>query len=222
MQAYNKSFKYWKTQEVEEVFGIAPAKDKSKMEDWENATFEHTEAEQKELISLQNHLIAKVKYWNEAALKFYFLGPLIRMVQYDTERYNSFLEQKLKIKINEEIEISGNIDFLVATGKQIPKTPFFTLHEYKPEPNISTDPQGQLLIAMLAAQRENKQLGIEYPLYGVYVTGRLWFFLILAGNQYVESLAYDATQADLFQIFSMLKKAKVYIEQQLNETENKS
>ncbi|MEM0993170.1 MAG: hypothetical protein AAGI49_09045, partial [Bacteroidota bacterium] len=202
MQAYNKSFKYWKTQEVEEVFGIAPAKDKSKMEDWENATFEHTEAEQKELISLQNHLIAKVKYWNEAALKFYFLGPLIRMVQYDTERYNSFLEQKLKIKINEEIEISGNIDFLVATGKQIPKTPFFTLHEYKPEPNISTDPQGQLLIAMLAAQRENKQLGIEYPLYGVYVTGRLWFFLILAGNQYVESLAYDATQADLFQIFS--------------------
>ncbi|MEM0994017.1 MAG: hypothetical protein AAGI49_13345, partial [Bacteroidota bacterium] len=212
----------WKTQEVEEVFGIAPAKDKSKMEDWENATFEHTEAEQKELISLQNHLIAKVKYWNEAALKFYFLGPLIRMVQYDTEKYNSFLEQKLKIKINEEIEISGNIDFLVATGKQIPKTPFFALHEYKPEPNISTDPQGQLLIAMLAAQRENKQLGIEYPLYGVYVTGRLWFFLILAGNQYVESLAYDATQADLFQIFSMLKKAKVYIEQQLNETENKS
>lgn len=140
------------------------------------------------------------------------------MVKYDTERYNSFLEQNLKLKVNDEIEISGNIDFLVATGKQIPKTPFFTLHEYKPEPNISTDPQGQLLVAMIAAQQANRAAGIEeHPLYGVYVTGRFWFFVILDGNEYMESLAYDATQEDLFQIFAMLKKAKSYIEEQLDE-----
>ncbi|MEM8524374.1 MAG: hypothetical protein AAGG68_07010 [Bacteroidota bacterium] len=217
MQEYNKSFKYWKTQEVEEVFGIAPAKNKTRMEDWENVPQEYSEEERKELMSLQEHLIAKVKYWNEAALKFYFLGPLIRMVQYDTDRYNSFLEQNLKLKVSEEIEISGNIDFLVATGKQIPKTPFFTLHEYKPEPNISTDPQGQLLVAMIAAQQANKAIDIEQPLYGVYVTGRFWFFVVLDGNEYMESLAYDATQQDIFQIFSMLKKAKFYIEAQLDE-----
>ena len=115
---------------MEDFFGIAPAKDKTRMEDWENVSKDCSEEEHQELLSLQEHLIAKVKYWNEAALKFYFLGPLIRMVKYDTDRYNSFLEQNLKLKINDALDISGNFAFLVATGKQIRKTPFFTLHEY--------------------------------------------------------------------------------------------
>ena len=70
---------------------------------------------------------------------------------------------------------------------------------------------------MIAAQQANKAVGIQNPLYGVYVTGRFWFFVILDGNKYMESLAYDATQEDIFQIFAMLKKAKYYIEEQLDE-----
>lgn len=211
MEEYNKSFKYWKTQEVEDVFGIQPAKDKTQMEQWESADCAISKREKETIITLQNHLISKVKYWNEAALKFYFLGPFISMIQYDTDRYNSFLEHTLKVKINDAITISGNVDFLVATGKQIPKIPFLTLHEYKPEPNISTDPQGQLLISMVAAQKANAKKGLHYPLYGVYVTGRFWFFVILNGGQYIESLAYDATQKDIFKIFCMLQKAKEFI-----------
>ena len=217
MDAYNKSFKYWKTQEVEDVFGIQPAKDKSRMLAWEQANFSISEEEQRYLRRLQEHLIAKVKYWNEAALKFYFLGPFIAMINYDTDEYSSFLEQNLTLELDTNITISGNVDFLVATGKQIPKIPLFTLHEYKPEPNVSSDPQGQLLISMVAAQKANAKVGIVYPLYGVYVTGRFWFFIILDGNEYTESLAYDSTQEDLFKIFSMLKQTKYYISDELKK-----
>lgn len=212
MEEYNKPFKYWKTQEVEDVFGIEPGKDNTRLDEWLKADCPVSDEEKKELQSLQAHLTAKVKYWNEAAIKFYFIGPLMRLVQYDTSRYNSFLEHVMSLKLKDGLKVSGKIDFLVATGKQIPKIPFFTLHEYKPEPNTSPDPQGQLLMAMVAAQKYNQSKDIDLPLYGVYVIGRFWFFVILEGNQYLESLAYDATQTDIYDIFCILKKVKTNID----------
>jgi hypothetical protein len=213
----NESFKYWLTQEVEEVFGIAPSQDTRLLEDWLAADCELTEREREELNALKNELIQKVKYWNEAALKFFFLAPFMRLVDYNTDQYNGFLEQSLQTKLNNEVIAAGNVDFLVATGKQIPKVPFLTLHEYKPEPNTSTDPQGQLLMAMVAAQQQNEAYDIDLPLFGVYVIGRLWFFVVLKGKEYVESLAFDATQDDIFNIFCMLRKVKTYIESELKE-----
>lgn len=215
MEEYNKSFKHWKTQEVEEVFGIEPAKDNSRLENWLKATCPISEEEKRQLEVLQKRLLSRVSYWNEAAIQFYFIGPLIGMVDYDRGRYNSFLEQKVSLKINKNLTIIGNVDFLVATGKQIPRLPFFTLHEYKPEPNVSADPRGQLLISMIAAQKQNQAKDINAPLYGVYTMGRFWFFVLLEGKTYSESLAYDATQEELFDIFCILKKVKEYIDIQV-------
>jgi hypothetical protein len=75
----------------------------------------------------------------------------MNLAGYDTDKYNSFLEHTLSIKVNEDITVSGSLDFLVATGKQIPRAPLFALHEYKPEPNMSIDPMKKLLIAMVTA-----------------------------------------------------------------------
>ncbi len=215
MEEYNKSFKFWKTQEVEEVFGIAPTSNKTRLNNWLTAKCIVTEEEKKRLLELQAHLLEKVEFWNEAAIKFFFIGPMISLLQYDNLHYNAFLEQNLSVAINDKITISGNVDFMLATGKQIPKVPFFALHEYKPEPTASNDPQGQLLVAMLAAQRKNKAKEIDIPLYGVYVIGRLWFFLVLEGNHYSKSLAYDATQEDLMDIYCILKKVKDYVDKEL-------
>lgn len=217
MEQYKKSFKYWKTQEVEKVFGVKRAKDKTPLIEWENADCSISEREREEIISLQTDLIEKVEYWNEATLKFFFLGPFIRLIRYETEKYSSFLEHTLKLKITEDIVISGNVDFLVATGYQIPEVPFFTLHEYKPEPNVTSDPMGQLLISMVAAQKANEKEGINYPLYGIYVTGRFWFFVVLNQNEYMKSLAYDSTKDDIFKIFCMLRKVKEYIDKEAAE-----
>lgn len=216
MEEYNKSFKYWKTQEVEEAFGVLPAEDTQILDNWLQANGAITEAENEQLTFLKNRLISKVSYWNEAAIKFYFLGPLMNLVNYDVGEYNSFLEQSMSAKINETITVSGNLDFLVATGKQIPRTPLFALHEYKPEPHSSNDPMGQLLIGMIAAQQANKAKGFTYPLYGTYTVGRLWFFITLEGQYYTKSLAYDATQSDLLQIFRILRKVKDYLAAELH------
>ncbi|MEM1121952.1 MAG: hypothetical protein AAGJ18_15985 [Bacteroidota bacterium] len=217
MEEYKKSFKYWKTQEVEEVFGIRPAKNKGLMKVWECVDCAISKKEKESIISLQTDLIAKVKYWNEVTLKFYFLGPFLRLIRYDNEKYNSFFEQNLRITTEEGIAISGTADFLVATGKQIPRVLFSIIHSYKPEPEIRADPQGQLLMNMVAAQKMNAKRGLYYPLYGAYVVQQSWFFTILDGNEYIESLAYDATQKDIFKIFCMLRQAKYYIDQEVDK-----
>lgn len=216
MSKYNKSFKYWKTQEVEKVFGVKRAKDKTQLLAWESADYDISEHEKAELLYLQKDLIDQVEYWNEAALKFFFLAPLFRIVRYKSDIYSSFLEQRLELQLEETVTIGGKIDFLVALGYQLAEVPFFTLHEYKPEPEFTGDPNGQLLIAMIAAQKANRAKGFDHPLYGVYVTGRFWFFVILDGDKYVKSLAYDATKSDLFSIYKMLQHVKVYIDKEVS------
>lgn len=206
-----QSFKYWKTQEVEDIFGIAPAEDDAELQAWLNTSCEISAVEKQRLAELQQELREKAAYWNEATLKFFFLAPLISMVGFNTKKYNGFAEAKLELKYNKQT-IQGYVDFMVATGKQIPKAPFFTLHEYKPEPNVSTDPRGQLLIAMLAAQESNRKKDADIPLYGVYVIGRFFFFLYFHQNRYAVSLAYDATQQDIEQIYRILKQVKLYID----------
>ena len=76
-------------------------------------------------------------------------------------------------------------------------------------------------MGMIAAQKANEAKNLNYPLYGVYVIGRLWFFVILDKKRYIKSRAYDATQDDIFKIFCMLRKAKEYINKEVEELEKK-
>ena len=63
---------------------------------------------------------------------------------------------------------------------------------------------------MVVAQKHNT---LQIPIYGAYVIGRLWFFVILYEKEYAVSLAYDATKNnDLDNIFSILTDVKVRIE----------
>ena len=108
----------------------------------------------------------------------------------------------------------GRIEILVSVGKQKPRQPFFFIHEYKPlRPSSNNDPEGQLLSAMLTTQTLN---AATYPLYGVYVQGKYWNFMILNGKEYAISSSFDATKAsDLNRVVSILKRCKGYIEKQL-------
>ena len=91
---------------------------------------------------------------------------------------------------------------------RVPEQPYFFLHEHKKEADSSGDPLGQLLISMLAAQLLNQK---EHPLYGSYIIGRLWFFVLLHQDEYAVSLAYDATQK-IDDIFRVLIKTKANID----------
>jgi hypothetical protein len=103
------------------------------------------------------------------------------------------------------VEVGGKVDYMVATGKMNPKEPFFFLHEYKRSRGRDNDPLGQLLVAMLAARELN---AITEPMFGCYVVGRDWFFVVIDGDAYSTSDAYLATRDDIFLIVGFFQAMK--------------
>ena len=94
--------------------------------------------------------------------------------------------------------------------------PYFFIHEYKQETKKgSSDPKGQLLSELLVAQAKND---IKNPVYGCYVVGRSWFFVILHNKEYAVSRAYDASQADIYTIIAILRKVKEYVQKMEDES----
>jgi hypothetical protein len=49
------------------------------------------------------------------------------------------------------------------------------------------------------------------------VQGRNWFFVVVDGQEYAESLAYDATKDEVFGMLRLLKEAKAIIEHLLKQ-----
>ncbi|MBK9463073.1 MAG: hypothetical protein IPN94_27580 [Sphingobacteriales bacterium] len=83
-------------------------------------------------------MLNKVDNWNEEELKVKFIVPLLDLLIVDKPPlYKSFLDRNVGIEIG-DIKLSGRIDWLLATGKKRPDTPFFMLHEYKPSASKTT------------------------------------------------------------------------------------
>jgi hypothetical protein len=116
--------------------------DNQKLQDWLTVEQTISADEAKKLKQLSKKLLYHVHDWNEEELKIYFLALILDL-----------------------------IEFLVASGTQSPKEPFFFIHEYKKQLDTSNDPLGQLLAAMVAAQKLNlfipsTQMGRCLGLYG--------------------------------------------------------
>lgn len=218
MKTIVKSFEKWKTQEVEETFGIKQTDNLQGLDALLQADFEISLQEQTQMESLRAFLSKFINFWNEEDLKIFFIAPIINMVNfYKPDAYRAFnepfFEAELQTVQQKTIVLKGYVEFLIATGAQIPKKPFFFLNEYKPQFGATNDPQGQLLVAMLAAQAKNQE---DKTLYGLYVVGRMWFFVGLYEKRYAISRAFDATQVkDLDAIVKMLKFVKADIEARL-------
>lgn len=67
---------------------------------------------------------------------------------------------------------------------------------------------------MLVAQTLNTA---PHPIYGCYVLGRNWFFVVLTGTDYAISDDFVATQSDLLSIFQALRFIRRQIETWLTE-----
>jgi hypothetical protein len=216
-----KPFERWKYEEVELTFGTERVKSIPALAHWLEADEPADDYETKTLNRYYDQLVRKVEAWNEDELKFFFLSNIITLVDFSKPKvYSSFTQRTVATKRpdiqGKDVDLRGRIEFFVALGEQIPRHPFFFLHEYKPlNKTTPSDPLGQLLIAMLATQTLNQ---IEHPLYGTYVRGSSWQFVVLENNQYAVSKSFDALEEDeLFKIFSILKRCKSYIENWLEK-----
>lgn len=202
----------WTTQNLEDTFQLNRKLHCAILEDWLAMPFQVEEEVERQLEVLRIELMYNAETWNEAELKWFFISNLVNLVNFKTKNYNLFLERQIEATIN-KITLKGFVDAMVAQGRYEPKTPYFCFHEYKKEKGSSDDPRGQLLSAMLVAQQLNNN---SQPVYGAYVIGRNWFFVILDGNDYCVSNNYSATHKDeLKSIFGILSNLKVIIQKQL-------
>ena len=198
----NKEFKTWTYEEVNDTLGFSRYNQHQLFDYFDTLKIDKTDSRYAVIENYRYQLRECVESWNEDELKFMFISPFVKLVDFFSTKYKVFTQRKMSVSYDNGTKTtSGNVEFMIAKGIQTPKKPFFFLHEYKPEKRRDNDPLGQLLIGMVAAQVQNAD---GETLYGCYVSGRNWFFVILEGKEYAVSNAYNASDNDIFQIFAIL------------------
>jgi hypothetical protein len=207
MEASRTTFSDWTLQRLEDEFGLRLDSGHADLLEWTNVDLaELSGPERDALEKMRKRLADHAPGWNEEELKMYFLGPLITLVDFDSQEFNFFAGRWLGSHVNHH-ELCGIVDGIVARGHWEPVHPYFCLTEYKPEKGRDRDPGGQTVSAMLAARELNND---GRTMYGSYILGRFWFFLTLDGQRpsYGMSKAYDASSEDIEQIFLILRRVK--------------
>ena len=205
------SFKDWTLDSLDKAFGLGQiwATDCTVLQHWIQLSQNQSisDFERQTLLNLQRPLIWAGKAWNEFELENKFISPVFMTVEFDDTKIGYFLERTIHEKIG-EYELSGVVDGMIATGSRSPHIPFFCMHEYKRSVDNEGNPDAQALAAMLVAREKN---GNEKPIYGLYVVGLIWNFMVLNGNEYCVSKDYKSDDEEVFAIFQMLKALKQII-----------
>ena len=183
------------------------------MDKWLQAKGELSDEDRATLEKLRVDLFKRVEYWNEETLKMRFIAFLLDLANYNTDRFQTFFDAELTAEV-EAHTLKIKADFVVATAvADLITAPYFCFHEYKLERKQSDDPVAQVLLAMLIGQTKNPK---PHPIYGCYVMGRSWFFMVLDGKDFIVSNAFNATETDdLQRILLILREFKVILTEQL-------
>jgi hypothetical protein len=151
--------------------------------------------------AIMNH---KIEDWNETELSEYFIGPLISLVDFNTDYFSAFSDRTLETEID-DYKLTGKPDMMVATGEDIPKKPYFCFQEYKKQIEPEGNPTYQALGEMMVAAKLNVQ---DHPIYGVSVIGKMWHFIILYNNEFCVSKSFVADDEEIYEIFKILRALK--------------
>jgi hypothetical protein len=206
-----KRHKSYTESELQDIFGLKRALDLSqKLLDWLNAP-SYKPKNEDVLDMLHLELREKVDYWNEDELELFFIGPLLKFfVDYRSNYFLVYSERTIAANI-EGYSLSVQADLMLAKGVgEVLKIPYFCFHEYKRTKKNPSDPIAQVLEAMLIAQEMNKN---GKPVYGAYVIGKDWYFMVMEGKEYCISESYSATnKQELLQIIAILREFRVILE----------
>lgn len=224
------NFRDWTLDSLDKTFGMRQVLEKEcpSIQKWKEQALQETisDINQSVLVNLQEPFQWGGKAWNEFELENKFISPLIMLVRFDDRKIGYFLERKLEGIVN-DYTLSGIVDGMIATGFRNPDIPFFCMHEYAPTSPMGTDsisphwgdargasgfPDAQALVAMMVAREINEN---KKPIYGMYIVGFIWNFMLLEGNEYCISKSYNAEDEEVFEIFKMLKALKHIIKTEL-------
>jgi hypothetical protein len=200
-----KSFKDCNLKFLEKTFGIEQVDTLPDLDSWLAMPNEPSAFEEESLLHLRKVLTFNIHDWNEYELDSHFIGPIFTLVDFSTKKFNHYSQRFLQGQVG-DYQLSGKPDGIVSAGRREPETPFFAFQEYKKELDPNGDPAGQALAAMLVGQSLNDD--VSKPIYGCYVNGRDWYFMVLIGKEYSISQDFSATTNDIFKIFATLKALK--------------
>ena len=204
MTTYEKPFRECTLQYLDETFQLEEVQMLPTLAEWLVMPADLSDLERQQLVHLKNVLDFNVHDWNEHELDSRFIGPMFTLVDYSSTKYNHFAQRDLE-GVVEGIRLFGKPDGVIASGRREPKKPFFTFQEYKKHLDPNGDPAGQALAAMLVGQSLDEQ---PKALYGCYVIGNAWWFMVLEGKSYAISQDYSAITDEIFDICRILKALK--------------
>ena len=202
-------FSDWTKEELEDAFGLTRIFHYALFTSWfaRASVIELTPFERELVTNLRQVVIENIDAWNEIELAEYFIGPILAGVNFNTPTFKIFSERPLSGVVG-DYELYGEPDAMIAKGIYSPKIPYFCFHEYKKENEPKGDPAAQALSAMLAAQTLNPH---EHTIYGLYVVGKMWYFMLLRGQTYSISVGHNALKDEIFDIFKLLKALKAML-----------
>ncbi len=197
------SFRNANLSKLKKIVNIEQTYDKCKFDAWFNYKYKLSNEENNFLESLLNKNRFSLLHYNEIKLTVKFIGRILNKVDFDTKEFSDWYGYKIKSKLNNYI-LSGEPDFIVATGIEIPEKPYFFLQEYKRSLNPSGNPEFQLIAGMLASMNINKTKIIR----GAYIIGRYWNFIIL---EKLKNGDYEYFVSDGFDCLKLRDLKKIYI-----------
>ncbi len=159
----------------------------------------------KNLIQKHKTLIG---FYMEEDLKAKFIIPILNLVDFMVLPVRDWYDGGLSGVLNGK-KFKGFADFMVATGIDQAKKPYFFIQEFKPSVP-DKDPKIQLLAELLVAIEKNKTNIMR----GAYIIGQSWNFMLAkktGENQYefTISKSFDSLDLeDLKQIYIILQAVK--------------
>jgi hypothetical protein len=207
-----ESFYKFRGDIVINTFGVKRLQRCDSLNQWLTANYELDDFEQKTLDKAIDRYFDLAASWNEEELKMHFISPIISVANPNIANVcKTYFERPLS-GILQGFRLNLITDCMIAQPKLAgdPDKPYFFLQEFKQSQRFGrTDPEGQMLAAMLLAQQINQD---NKTLYGCFVIERQWFFATLNNLDYCVSRQFDSTQKpDLLQIVYTLRKLKELI-----------
>jgi hypothetical protein len=196
---------------IAQVFQLERSGNCQHLEKWLSKNYELTKSETELFETVFAEISETADYLNEEELKIRLIAPLFQIAKIDeANKIRVFYERPLSAELN-EYQLSVICDCMVAASTifKTPTNPYFFLQEFKKSKGEKRDPEAQMLIAMLAAQKSNNN---NSPIYGGFLIGSTWRMATLIGKQYCTSRQFIATNKhDLMQIVFALRHLKSLI-----------
>jgi hypothetical protein len=218
MAVFPTDFSKWTTDMIHRAFDLKKAKQLPYLMDWMNYTAPPIVGRDLSTLQLAIEQFGdRARFVSESDIKMKLLGPALNASGFDNAKFSTFGEVYIKTELTnykgEKFKVSGRPDLVVALGELEPSMPYFCMQEYKRQSGSKSDPQGQVLIEMLAAKQlslnENNDLNV---IYGAFTIGRELNFITLEAHQYALSKTYllDVEQ-DLIDVTLRIRALKYII-----------